>query len=282
MSFKQTIAKGFRAIAQVPGLRSILYAPGVRSTLQKRPGFAVIYGRGWDLLHPFDRALGTDTSGYVAAEDLPSSPYDTEKKHCYAGSQPGIIRAALATLPALAPFSFVDLGCGRGRPLLVATEFPFREIVGVELAPDLVAQARTNAAEVRRRFPQRVPVRVEVGDASLFPFPEGDLVVFLYNPFGAEVIQKVIARLEAACSGNARRLFVVYYNPVFGALFDASPVLRRHFAGTLPYAAEELGFGPDEADPVVIWQAGSELPPVPGAETSIVVTKASMRAELRA
>ncbi len=73
---------------------------------------------------------------------------------------------------------------------------------------------------------------------------------------------------------------MVYYNPVFGARFDASPKLSRYFAATIPYADEERGYGPDDADPVVIWQGGGDLPPRPGADAKIDVTKSSMRTEL--
>src|SRR5476651_2252216 len=120
MSPKQAASSLIRAIGQLPGIKTVLYHPAVRSTIQTWPGFQILYGRGWDLLHPFDRAHGTDTSGFIASENLPSSPYDSTRRHVYGGSQPGIIRAALATLPPLESFTFVDLGCGKGRPLLVA------------------------------------------------------------------------------------------------------------------------------------------------------------------
>jgi SAM-dependent methyltransferase len=280
MPLKQSLGSVIRTIGGLPVIRTALYQPSVRSTLQTLPGFQALYGRGWDLLHPFDRALGTDTSGFVAAEKLPSSPLDSQKKHCYAGSQPSIIRSVLAALPSLENFTFVDLGCGKGRPLLVASEFPFRDLVGVELAPELAAEARKNAAILQQRFPARVPVRIVTADASTFPFPAGNLVVFLYNPFGEEVIAKVIAGIEAALVSKNRALFVVYYNPVYGHCFDASPALTRYFAASLPYAEDERGFGPDSEDTVVIWQAGRNVAPHPSADTPIVITKASMRAEL--
>jgi SAM-dependent methyltransferase len=281
MSLKQTLGSCIRAIGQLPVIKLVLYHPAIRGVIQTWPGFQTLYGRGWDLLHPFDRLLGTDTSGFVAANELPTSPYDSQKKHCYAGSQPSIIRTALTALPPLENFIFVDLGCGKGRPLLVASEFPFRDLVGVELAPVLAAKARKNAAILQRRFPARVPVRVEVGDASAFPFPAGNLVVFLYNPFGEEVIARVVAGIEAALAAETRSLYVVYYNPVFGACFDAARALTRYFAATLPYAEDELGYGPDSEDTVVIWQAGSATPARPGADTRIEITKPGMRAELR-
>jgi SAM-dependent methyltransferase len=277
----QSISSFVRATGKLPVLKSIFYHPAVRAKVQTWPGLKKIYGAGgWDYLHPYDRILGTDTSGFVAAEYLPSSPLDSQKKHCYAGSQPSIIHAALTTLPALDGYTFIDLGCGKGRPLLVSSEFPFRELIGVELSPKLADMAHKNAAVLKSHFPERPPITIVTGDASAFPFPAGNIVLFLYNPFGEEVIAKVVAGIEAALAAENRALFVVYYNPVYGHCFDATPALARYFAASLPYAEEEVGFGPDTEDPVVIWQAGQIARPHPGANRAIVVTKAAMRAEI--
>lgn len=281
MSAKETLRTAIRTVGQFPVIKTVLYHPTVRGTIQTWPGFQVLYGRGWDLLHPFDRSNGTNTSGFVASEELPSSPCDSTRKHVYGGSQPSIIRTALTTLPPLEGFTFVDLGCGKGRPLLVASEFPFRDLVGVELSPPLAADARENGAILHRKFPERVPVRVEVGDAGAFPFPGGNLVVFLYNPFGEEVMANVVAGIDAALATEDRRLFVVYYNPVYGACFDASRALTRYFAATLPYSSEERGYGPDTEDTVVIWQGSGGASPRPGADAQIEVTTPATRAELK-
>ena len=123
-------------------------------------------------------------------------------------------------------------------------------------------------------------MRVETEDAGTFRFPAGNLLIFLYNPFGREVINLVLAAMETALAVEENRsIFVIYYNPVYGECFDRSPKLSRYFASTLPYAAEERGFGPDDADPVVIWQSGSAKP-LDGADARIVTTKPDARVAL--
>ena len=101
-----------------------------------------------------------------------------------------------------------------------------------------------------------------VADVRRFPLPGGDLVLFLYNPFDEKVIAKVVEAVHDALGTAQRTVYVVYYNPVAGHCFDASPLLRRRFAGTLPYAADELGYGPDTDDPIVVWQGGTALAPI--------------------
>ena len=250
----------FGAVGRLPLISTLVRNPSVRGLLEKIPSAQGLYGTGWERIHPFDRAHGTDTSGVVSPQTLPAG--DTARDHavCYAGSQPSLVRRALAECAPVDEFTFVDLGCGKGRALLVASEFPFRDILGVELSAPLAQIASRNAALIARRFPQRTAISVAVADASTFPLPSGNLLLFLYHPFGPELVARVVTSVEAALAGEHRSIHIVYCNPVAGHCLDASPMLARRYARELSYAAEELGYGPDETDTVVIWQ-GASAPP---------------------
>jgi SAM-dependent methyltransferase len=178
-------------------------------------------------------------------------------------------------------FNFVDLGCGKGRTLAVASEFPFIDIVGVELSSALVSVARANAKIIARNFPSRTGIRVVEGDAATYDLPAGDLVLYLYNPFAEPVVARVVQALEAAmASQRLGRVYVVYYNPVAGHCFDASAAFCRHSAFQAPYSQEEMGFGPDESDAVVIWQdLRQPMPQVP-ANLRIVLHPSGRRVSL--
>lgn len=267
------------ALHRVRGLRALFRQPAVRRLLSWIPGSERLYGSGWDRVHPFDRLHGTQTSGFVPATDLPPGEA-REHAVCYAGSQPSILRTALATLPDLRTCTFLDLGCGKGRPLLVASEFPFRDIVGVELSPALVATARRNAERVAQRHPHRTPIRVEMGDATTWPLPAGDLVLFLYHPFDAQGVRRVADAVQRSMTDQRRRLYVVYYNPVAGHCFDDVPTLKRRYAQTLPYSRQEQGFGPDLSDTLVIWENGSMFDSAGLQNRRIVIDRHGQRASL--
>lgn len=277
---RKTRARLVGAVGRLPGVSSVVRFPSIRRVLERIPGAWALYGSGWDRVHPFDREHGTDTSGWVAPDELP--PDEGARAHavCYAGSQPSVLRQALAELAPLDTFTFVDLGCGKGRALLVATEFPFRDILGVELSAPLARIADRNAGLIARRFPQRPAIAVAVADASTFPLPTGNLVLFLYHPFSARLVARVVTAIEAALAAERRTVYVVYYNPVAGRCFDASEQLRRRYARTLPYAPEERGYGPDESDTLVIWQGGRLKAPAAGATARIVLEPGGMRALL--
>lgn len=279
--FKTGLKTVLGTIGRLPGVRRLVQHPPVRARLARLPGSEYLYV-GMFRTHPFDRLHGTDTGGVELPRDFSAAEAVRSSASAYLGSQPNVIRLALAHLPAVGECTFLDLGCGKGRPLFVACEFPFRRIIGVELSPHLAEIARCNAAIVGRRHPQRTAVEIVHADASTFALPPGDLVVFLYHPFGHEVMAKVVARLEHALSAGERSIYVVYYNPVVGHCFDASRWFQRRFAGMLPYAPEEQGYGLDlTEDPVVIWQGGSKAQaPAVAANIKIVVRPSGMGVEL--
>lgn len=260
----------------------IMYDDRVSPVLRRLPGASSLYGYGWDRRHPFDRTNGTDTSGVTLLATMRAEIDHPALAHAgiYAGAQPSIVRAGLRALPRTNGATFIDLGCGKGRPLLVATEFPFDAVIGIELTPGLAAIARANAALFAARHPDRVPVRIETGDATEYPLPPGALVLFLYNPFGAPQIAKVVSAVERAIAAASRDVYVVYYNPVHGDLFDASPLLSRRWARMVTCAREERGYGFGLDDAVMIWQGGSAPPARLEENAKILLTNAGTRVEL--
>lgn len=280
MSLKRKLKSAIRTVARMPFVSPIIQNQHVRRVLEQLPGSRALYPSGWEGAHPFDVAHGIDASGFAATAELDSSIPGVAPSQPYGPSQPSSLRAALATLTGLETSTFLDLGCGKGRPLFVASEFPFHDIIGVELSPSLATAARNNAAIIAKRHPTRTPVRIEVADASTFPFPDGDFVLFLYNPFSPELTSMLVTRIEAALAAQRRSIYVVYCDPVFGAAFDASPALTRRFASMVPYAQEELGYGPDTEDAVVVWQGGDAPAPTTRADAKIIITTPGVRAEL--
>ena len=274
--------------ASVNGVKHALYwllhRTRVRRVLERVSLAKNLYD-GWRRPHPFDREFGTDTSGVVSLADLrretPGDQFREDSMHQYSGSQPSIVRRALQSLPDMTGFTFVDQGCGKGRPLLVASEFPFREIIGVDLSEGLLKIARSNADAIRQRFPGRTRITLTQGLAHHL-IPQNDRVVFFqYNSFLHSGVSEFLQRLEDKLANPASDVFFVYYNPVCGDLFDNSPKLSRWFAASLPYDRAELGFGPDIEDSVVIWQGvPNRRPARPGAHRRIIVVDPRYRADV--
>ncbi|MFY9560014.1 MAG: class I SAM-dependent methyltransferase [Terriglobales bacterium] len=151
----------------------------------------------------FDRVAGVSTSGLISIFRLKIVGSHRHGAIRYQAVSPDLFSRCLDQLDIAYPeFTFVDLGCGKGRALLLARKYGFRRLVGVEFAPALVKCARVN-----------VPgAEIVLGDAAEFRFPDTPLVVFLYNPFGSEVLQKVVANLAHSTG------WLVYVTPVHGSI----------------------------------------------------------------
>jgi predicted RNA methylase len=113
--------------------------------------------------------------------------------------------------------SFIDLGCGKGRTLLVAAGLGFKCVIGVEFALELVEVARGNLAKMGI-----VNGIVEHADAADYQLPRCDMVVYLYNPFSDVVMRRVVANLEGT---HTNRLYVIYKVPACADVLDSSGFL---------------------------------------------------------
>lgn len=138
------------------------------------------------------------------------------------------IRSILASLPIdHGEFSFIDFGSGKGRALLVAAEFGFRRIVGIERSPELIAIAHHNLNRSRNLILKGHDVETKCIDAAQFKFPEGPLVLFFYNPFSMNVMASVMENLAHAMKTAPRPILLVYYHPQCQSLLHALPSFER-------------------------------------------------------
>lgn len=127
----------------------------------------------------------------------------------------------------LSNFTFIDLGSGKGRTLLMASDYPFRRIVGVELIPALHRIAQANVRQYKSESQHCFALETICADATTFPFPEEPLVVFLFNPFGESGMRRVVANLERSLSAHPRPVYVLYHNPLLEHTLSESGALRK-------------------------------------------------------
>lgn len=176
----------------------------------------------------FDGQRGTDTSGMVMPWELKDQSNAPIDGNPYASLTSARIRELLVAAESGASETvLVDLGSGKGRVLLVAQEFPFKRIVGVEWSGELHAIAQTNVA-IAAVSGQVPDARFELlqMDAAAYAFPTEPLVVFLFNPFGAATMAHVVANLELTLAAYPRRVIVIYANPLHGDFFAQSAAFR--------------------------------------------------------
>jgi SAM-dependent methyltransferase len=146
----------------------------------------------------------------------------------YQPTEPALFREMMAALPIdFREFTFIDIGSGKGRALLLASEYPFRRIIGVELIADLHRAAEENIAEWRTRTGQGASVEALCMDAREFVFPETPLVLYLFNPLPESGLRQVVRNLEESSRRTPRPVWMIYHNPLLESLLDESKLLVK-------------------------------------------------------
>ncbi len=144
----------------------------------------------------------------------------------YQPTDPVAFREMMEALPiAFGEFTFVDIGSGKGRTLLLAAEYPFRRIIGVELIAELHRAAEENIAAWRAQSPARgAPLWIESlsMDARDFVFPETPLVVYLFNPLPETGLRRLMHNLEESWKQSPRSIWIVYHNPLMEQILAES------------------------------------------------------------
>jgi SAM-dependent methyltransferase len=159
----------------------------------------------------------------------------------YQPTEPGLFREMMASLPiAFDQFTFVDIGSGKGRTLLMASEYPFRKIVGVELIEELHRAAEENKRAYKSATQRCSQIEAVCADACEFPFPSGPLVVYLFNPLPEDGMRLLIANLEKSLAEDPRAAYLLYHNPLLEHVIGERAGFKK-VGGTEQYSVYTLG-----------------------------------------
>ena len=174
----------------------------------------------------FDERYGVSTGGEIPQTELDVEEATWIHGSAYVPTSPVDFAKVLGDVGlAYEETTFIDLGCGKGRVLLMASALPWRRVVGVEFSPQLADIARDNA----RRYtgPKVAEITVETNDATNFRLPDGPLVVFMYHPFDEKIMAAVEASITASLRERPRRTLIVYFKPVHREVWDHASAFTK-------------------------------------------------------
>jgi SAM-dependent methyltransferase len=178
----------------------------------------------------FDRRFGVDTAGTIplSALDVPDDKW--EHGFAYQPTDPKYFKAIVGQLPiCFEQFTFVDVGAGKGRVLLLAAEFAFAKILGIDISKRLLLIADQN---IRKYLNYGVNVkctnvRTICCDAATFQIPYDPCVVYLFNPFEKEIMEKFLANIRQSLRNVPRELYIVYRTPLLASMMDGTDFLVK-------------------------------------------------------
>lgn len=204
-------------------------------------------------VHPFDQLRGTDTGGLIPARQLLTGHPSDRHVTAYYGVAPSILRTLIDTWQhrtappfSLDRYTFLDVGAGKGRAMLVAAEAPFQQVLGVELNPELAdiaeqnfARAQSTAAPSNGAPELLSPMTLLRGDALDIPFPETPTLLHLFHPFEAPLLRKLLGRIETAFLTRPGQLDLLYVNAEHSTVLTRNPAFRLLWTGNVPMSTED-------------------------------------------
>jgi len=113
--------------------------------------------------------------------------------------------------------SIVDLGCGKGRMMMVAPHFGFNDVAGIDFAKEVCEQARINMERKKKEFPDLrwKILNQNVEDYNISP---EDSVFFMFNPFNQSILESFLDKLNISCNQFPRAIYFLYASPQYQKL----------------------------------------------------------------
>jgi len=162
----------------------------------------------------FDARFGVQTMTYVELSELQIERGDLAHCNDYAPVSAMTLQRLLPRIKVrYEDFIFVDLGSGKGRSLLLASDWPFKKLVGVEFAGELHRVAQDNIRKYKSPTQKCRNFELAHLDAANYPIPNEKTIFFLFNPFHGEVMAKVLSNIQRSLAEHPRDVFIIYYNP---------------------------------------------------------------------
>lgn len=177
----------------------------------------------------FDLRLGTDTRSSVPQSALDVlAPENQADAKPYVMTRARALRHAFRSTTAPHHLRFNDIGCGKGKVVIVAALSGFKEVRGLDFAPDLIKVAKANLEILKNRLPSDAHVSVESADVTRVDYGPRDCVFFLYNPFCADVMRGFCEKLTASLHEFPRQIWIIYAHPAYlSVMLQHLPVKER-------------------------------------------------------
>jgi hypothetical protein len=176
----------------------------------------------------FDECFGVDTAGRIHQINLNIANPNQLHAVSYGASDPRAFGAAISALPIhYKRFVLIDYGSGKGRAILLAKEFPFKKIIGLEFSEELHRIAQHNILRYHSDTSKCNDVELICMDAVDYILPKDCLVCYFCNPFDAMIMAQVLSNIQKSFMQNPREIYIVYYNPKEGYLFDESDCFKK-------------------------------------------------------
>ena len=168
----------------------------------------------------YEKQLGINTHSIVNLDKLTLAGDSSEQNHHYQGASYYILFSLFNKLPTNIKHNpFIDFGCGKGRALFVAEQCGFTNLIGVDIAKELIDDATKNLTIYKLKN-NNSQILFLFQDATKYQIPSNASVFYFFNPFGADIMQQVIDTIKESIKQYPRKIYCLYLNPKYKSVFE--------------------------------------------------------------
>lgn len=174
----------------------------------------------------FDLKYGTDTARNLSLNAMEVVGSNKARATWAESTQQRPFRKLMRHLQLPFKGDFIDLGSGKGKVLLLASQYPFKNILGVEFAEELNAICRENIRLYARKKPLRDNIQVITADVVDYRFSGREEMIYISNPFDGIILGQVLHNIVASLNANDRPLWIVYSTAIHRSALDECAYLK--------------------------------------------------------
>lgn len=171
-----------------------------------------------------------NTSAPIELINLTIKTGDLTKSSRYEAVNFFILEALLQKMRASTnETSFTDLGCGKGRAMVVAAHYGFTKIKGIDFAKEVCVAAEENMKAVKRKLPA-IQYTIFCDDVLNYTIQKDESVFFMFNPFNEDIIHVLLEKIEASIAKHPRTIYILYVSPKHIETFfefEYEPIFRK-------------------------------------------------------
>ena len=175
----------------------------------------------------FDLRHRIETRGPVPPNDLDIAEEDKLHSIGYLPTRVRYFRKLTQAQPLPTDFTFIDIGCGKGRILMTAAEYGFRRIIGIDISPRLCELARRNVETYRRRTATPARFRIECTTVLRTELDHTRQVFYLYQPFDRMVMGGFLDKLRTSLRTAPRKVWMIINQMECRDLFEQDDLFIR-------------------------------------------------------
>lgn len=236
--FKTLVPRIKRSIVERGLFRTLLYAPMLPVALLRERNTAKQLVQE-SARSEFDARYGVDTDGDVGGAstklrgrtflsdlEIPSPNWIYGQD--YSPIAPERFKRILGSLDVnFQEFVFIDFGSGKGRAMFLASELPFKKIIGIEFSHQLHAIAQSNIGKYSSPTQRCKSLQSVCLDFVAFQLPPEPCLLYFLDPCRATIHLKILENIRKSWKENPRKIVIVYISPLSEKVFDSCGFLRK-------------------------------------------------------